>query len=255
MGKDLASTLGLGRREHVAIVGGGGKTSLMHSLAEELCQGGFRVVASTTTKVWRWQAGLFTQVIFSGSDSAWQEKLKKAIEKDRIAFVGHALLESDKVEGLSISQAESVFKDPWVDYLILEADGSAGRPIKAPAAHEPVIPPSATLVVAMMGLESIGKRLDADVVFRPDRYEKVTGYRQGATLTLEAIAKIFRAREGLFKGAPISARRVAFLNKLDLLPDDRAARELATLLLQGQTSPVNRVVVGSITEKSYLTFD
>ena len=44
---DLITTLGLGPREHMAIVGAGGKTSLMFALAEDLFIGGKRVVIGT----------------------------------------------------------------------------------------------------------------------------------------------------------------------------------------------------------------
>ncbi len=52
----LISALGLGPREHIAIVGGGGKTSLCFALAEELLRTGTRVITTTTTKVWHKEA-------------------------------------------------------------------------------------------------------------------------------------------------------------------------------------------------------
>ena len=51
LAKDLTTALGLGAKEHVAIVGAGGKTSLMFALAEELRMHGGRIVTGTTTKV------------------------------------------------------------------------------------------------------------------------------------------------------------------------------------------------------------
>ena len=246
--KDLASALGLGSREHVAIVGGGGKTSLMFALADELRLGGRRVVTTTTTKVRKREAYRSPCVSFIPSEMIWQKSLRDSV------FVAQSRLESGKIEGIPTALADAIYQEPQVDYLILEADGAAGRPVKAPAGHEPVIPSSASVTVAMMGLEALGKQLDNKVVFRLDQFKEVTGLKRGDTLTSKTLSKIFCAPKGLFKGTPMSATRVAFLNKLDLLTNDREAKELAELLLQDLNSPVDRVVVGSIEKKHYLVF-
>lgn len=255
MARDLTSALGLGPTEHVALVGGGGKTCLMESLADELCLRGAKVVTTTTTKLWQREAYHSPCVIFSGLDPSCHEKVREGLERHGYVFVAKSLLGSGKVEGVSPLQADSLFKDPWVDYLIVEADGSAGRPLKAPAAHEPIIPSSASLVVAMMGLEVIGKPFGPQVVFRTELYEKVTGLRQGMPLTPDAIAKVFESGNGLFKGAPGRGGRVAFLNKLDLLTDHQEARELAELLLKGPRPTADAVVIGSVMKKSYLRIE
>ncbi len=251
MTKGLISALGLGPREHVALVGGGGKTSLMEELARELNLGGARVVATTTTKLWQSEARRFPGVILCAADPSWHQRLREGLERYGSVFVARGLLDTGKVEGISPQRADALFEDPLVDHLILEADGSAGRPLKAPAEHEPVIPSSATLVVAMMGLEAIGNPLGPQVVFRSDFYERITGLKQGLILTPRAIARVFRSTKGLFKNTPAPARRVAFLNKLDLVANDQRARDLAGLLLQGPHPAVDTVVLGSLVEKNY----
>jgi hypothetical protein len=206
--KDLTTALGLGAKDHVAIVGAGGKTSLMFALAEELRMQGPRVVTGTTTKVWYKEATRFACVIISRSDSAWHEKVREDLEKYGHVFVG--------------------------------------------ASHEPVIPPSVTLVVAMMGLEAMGKTLAPEFVFRLERFKEITGLVNGAKINSKALGEIFHSPKGLFKGTPASARRVAFLNKLDLLADDQEAKDLANLLLSPPNALIDRVVIGSIKEKKYL---
>ena len=252
---DLITTLGLGPREHMAIVGAGGKTSLMFALAEDLFIGGKRVVIGTTTKVWTMEAMRFPCVIFSRFDSTWHEKVRDALERYGHIFIGHGILDSGKLEGIGPALADLLYKGPTMDYLILEADGAAGRPVKAPAPHEPVIPASATVVVAMIGLEVIEKDLDPAFVFRLNRFKEVTGLASGEKISPEVLTTIFHSPEGLFKGAPISARRVAFLNKLDLLRDDLKARRLADLILRPSGVLIDRVVIGSIKEKRYAIVD
>lgn len=249
---DLITALGLGPREHVAIVGAGGKTSLMFALAEDLLMGGGRVVTGTTTKVWYMEAMRFPCVIFSSSDSTWHEKVKEGLARYGHVFVGQGVLESGKLEGIGPASADLLYKDPAIDCLIIEADGAAGRPVKVPESHEPVIPSSATVVVAMIGLEVIGKELEPEFVFRLNRFKEMTGLANGAKISPEVLAGVFHSPEGLFKGTPVSARRVAFLNKLDLLRDDQKARRLAYLLLRHSSVLVDRVVIGSIKDKKYL---
>jgi probable selenium-dependent hydroxylase accessory protein YqeC len=103
----------------------------------------------------------------------------------------------------------------------------------------------------MMGLEVIGKDLEPECVFRLGRFKDVTGIARGQVLTPANLAKIFHSSKGLFKGTPVLARRIAFLNKLDLLPDGQGARELADFLLCPPETLVDRVVIGSIRDKKY----
>ena len=248
----LISALGLGPREHIAIVGGGGKTSLCFALAEELLQTGRKVITTTTTKVWHKEANRAPCRVFCPSGSPSYEDLKEGLKRDGHVFVAQRLLESGKVEGITRAMADSFFKDLQVDYVIIEADGAAGRPVKAPAAHEPVIPSSATMVIAVIGLEAMGRPLDPEIVFRPGLFREITGLEDGETITPAALASVFQSPNGLFKGAPDAARRIAFLNKLDLLASEEEGRALARLLLQGPHASVERVVMGSLSRKEYL---
>jgi probable selenium-dependent hydroxylase accessory protein YqeC len=133
----------------------------------------------------------------------------------------------------------------------VEADGAAGRPVKAPAEHEPVIPPSATKVVGLLGLEALGKEMNTEMVFRMDLLSKLAKIQEGERLTASVLSRLFLHPEGLFKGTPFSAKRVAFLNKLDLMSEEQEARNLADLILGERDSPVDRVVIGSIQESMY----
>jgi probable selenium-dependent hydroxylase accessory protein YqeC len=144
-----------------------------------------------------------------------------------------------------------MYQEGGIDYIILEADGSSGRPVKAPADHEPVIPSSSTKVVAMLGLEAIGKQMGPEVVFREDLFCKLTGLESGELLTPTVLARLFLKPEGLFKGTPPSAKRMVFLNKQDLLSESKVAEELAGLILESEVSRVERIVIGSILEKDY----
>ena len=104
--RDLTSALGLRPREHVALVGGGSKTTLMSVLADEFRLKGHRFIISTTTKVWNREALVWPNVLLDPSDPAPLKELKAALEKQGHAFVGRRVLESGKVEGISPDLAD-----------------------------------------------------------------------------------------------------------------------------------------------------
>jgi probable selenium-dependent hydroxylase accessory protein YqeC len=238
-------------REHVALVGAGGKTTLMFALASELQRKGKHLITSTTTKVWHEQALQAPGVVFAEANSSWVEKLKAGLTRGGHVFLGRSLIESGKVDGIVPSLADRLFQQLEVDYLLVEADGSAGRPVKAPAPHEPVIPKSVTEVVAVLGLEAIGRKLEPEIVFRHDLVANITGLRPGEELSVYALSRLFLHPAGLFKGSPASAKRVVFLNKLDLLPEKQKAMMLADLILSDEMKQVVRVVIGSLNKGSY----
>jgi probable selenium-dependent hydroxylase accessory protein YqeC len=248
----LTEALGIRGREHVALVGGGGKTTFMLAFAEELRQKGGRVITTTTTKVWHEQALQAPGVILVAVETSWAEKLKHALAEGGHVFLGKRILDSEKVEGIDPSLADTLFRQEGVDYVLVEADGSANRPVKAPAPHEPVIPETVTAVVAFLGLEAIGRKLGPDIVFRHERVTDITGVRPGGDLSVSALSKLFLHPAGLFKGSPDSARRVVFLNKLDLLLEEGEAMMLAGLILSDRMKQVERVVIGSLKKGEYV---
>ena len=249
--KSLAEALAIGAREHIALVGGGGKTTLMFALAEELKRRGKRVITSTTTKVWHREALKSEKVLLLAEDSDWRNPRSEDLGGGGNLFVGRSILDSGKVEGISPSLADEIYGDSRFHYLVIEADGSAGHPLKAPAEHEPVIPRSVTMVVALMGLEAIGARLDKATAFRIEEVERITGLEPGSILAPSGLSKVFLHPAGVFKGTPEGAKRVVLLNKADLLKEHWKARELADILLADLTKRIDRVVIGSIKEGVY----
>jgi probable selenium-dependent hydroxylase accessory protein YqeC len=223
----------------------------MFALAEELRRNGKRVITSTTTKVWHKEAMHYEKVLLVDDDAQWRNKTRTGLSREGTVFVGRSILNSGKVEGISPSLADELYQDSEVHYLLIEADGSAGHPVKAPAEHEPVIPSSVTMVVAMMGLEAMGARLDEGTAFRVEQVKNVTGLHTGDILTPGGLAKVFLHPAGVFKGTPEDARRVVFLNKADLIREERKAIELADILLADPLKEIDRVVLGSVKKGVY----
>lgn len=162
----LRAALGIGERpELVAFVGGGGKTSLMFALAAELPG---RTVVTTTTRIFAAQMKLAPAVVFADDLSRLDEILAT---HGCCLVVGR--VEGEKAFGVDPHLPASLLARPDVDFVLVEADGSRMRPIKAPAGHEPVIPPETTLLVPVAGIDALDGPLDI-VAHRPEKIREIT---------------------------------------------------------------------------------
>lgn len=188
----------------VAFVGAGGKTSLIYALARQLSGWGCRVLVTTTTKM---MPPARNFMLLPGERVPHYKHLT----------VGSALdPETGKLLGVDPNTITDLKMRFQADYLLVEADGAAGRSIKAPEAHEPVIPACADLVVGLIGLDALGKPADAATVHRLESFLRVTGMNEGDSIGEQALKALAVHPEGLFKGSPEGARRIAFHNKADL---------------------------------------
>jgi probable selenium-dependent hydroxylase accessory protein YqeC len=248
---ELVSAFGLGPREHLAVVGAGGKTGLITALAKALSRAGASVVTTTTTKVWLDQARLAPRLVFRYENPSWREALERGLSESKSVFVAERPLDTGKAQGIDPAVCDELFASGAADYVIAEADGAAGHPVKAHAPHEPVIPQSSTVVVAMAGLDCLGRPVNPQTVFRLGLVLKMTGLREGQSLAPESLSRLFRGAAGLFKGSPPGARLVVFFNKLDVLPDDQEAVFLGRHVLKTSFLPLDRVICGSLREQRY----
>ncbi len=200
----VASLLGLGSREIVALVGGGGKSTLLFALGRDLAAAGRGVVLTTTTKMGRDQiVGEMTvcdSIESIGSVTRWPAMLVCGGD-------------DHKITGPEPGDVGRLLDVPGVDLVVVEADGAHGRPIKAPASHEPVVPPSSTMVVIAMGIDAVGGRL-GEVTHRPERAAAFTGRDVDHALTVADCVTILMHPEGALRVVPPAARVAVAITKV-----------------------------------------
>ncbi len=244
--QSLAEAFGIGERELVAIVGGGGKTTLMYSLVSELAKNASRVAAATTTKIFAPGPDDPVQLV-CGQDF---DALVGAVGDitGRPPVLGGGLLPKNKVEGISSDDCDALFDGAVFDHLIVEADGARRKPLKAPATSEPVVPGATTLFIAVVGLSCLGEALSEDIAFRPELVAAATGLEEGDPITAEALVNLLSSAGGLRKGCPPGANMAVLLNQADTSAQRRAAQKIALQLLGPQT-PWERVVVGHLLDE------
>lgn len=183
-----------------AIVGAGGKTSLMYALAEKEAAAGKRVIVSTTTHIFQ-----------PASDFAYdaQEALK-LWKQGRFAVIGTPCGNGK----LAAAAAEEMaFWNGQADLFLLEADGAKHLPCKVPAEHEPVIPADCRRVIGVLGMDALGRPLQ-QVCFRPELAMELLGCGPEHELETEDLVRIALSRRGLAKGTEGKAFSVV-LNKCE----------------------------------------
>ena len=242
----LTEALGIKTREMISLVGAGGKTTLMFRLAKELFLNGKKVVTTTTTKILEPTPGE-TGSLFIDPD---EEKIKDFVWRhlDQYHHITIALerLGSGKLKGISPNLVNGLWSSHGIDTIIIEADGAAGRPVKAPRENEPVIPTNTTLVVAILGVDGMEMELNEENVFQPERVSKITGIPIGERLTDEAMAILMTHPEGIFKGTPSSSRVIAFLNKVDIPNGVVKAKSIGQKIFEKKHRQIERIVLGQL---------
>jgi probable selenium-dependent hydroxylase accessory protein YqeC len=184
-------------------------------------------------------------VIVSDSVTRLLEQAGGVIDKQpHITMARDRLPEQGKLIGFATKTINALWNSHLFRWIVVEADGAAGRPLKAPADHEPVIADCTSCLVGLAGLSGIGRPLNDQWVFRPERFAELTGLSRNAAITEIAVADVFTHQNGIFKNAPAQTARLAFLNQADR-PENRAAgQRIARLLTEKINTGMKRVVIG-----------
>ena len=230
----------------ICLVGAGGKTSLMFAMARELAALGNHIITSTTTKIFE-PSRKDTPFLFlrEGAGDIIQT-IPGLIHRYRhFTLVERRLPETKKLKGVSPELIGRLGAIDEVDHIIVEADGAARLPLKAPGENEPVIPSKTSLVVVVVGIDSIGVELSKDRVFRPHIVSELTGLPLGEKVTSAVIAELIVHPRGMAKGTPTHSTFIPFLNKADIPGGLEKGRELAQRILEKGHPKIKRVVLGN----------
>ena len=221
----------------ISLVGAGGKTTLMFRIARELAAAGETVLTTTTTRIYRPEPAQSAQVVVAAEPAAALAELAARLRQSRHVTAAAGLIsEAGKLAGYLPESVDALRAAGLFRWIIVEADGAARRPLKAPSAHEPVIPACTDWVIALAGMAAVGRPLDARWVFRAERFGALAGLGAGESVTPEAVAAVLLHPDGILKGCPRQAARCVFLNQADLPDASEAARAVCAALARSSTS-------------------
>ncbi|HAJ33692.1 MAG TPA: putative selenium-dependent hydroxylase accessory protein YqeC [Candidatus Atribacteria bacterium] len=250
----ISEALDLRERAFISLVGAGGKSTLFNRLAEELALKNKRIILTTTTKLFNWQLAPFVKkgrLIEGHNEESVRESIKKYFSLEskggRLAVIEEKIEDNgeEKVSGPPPDWLDKWWEDRMADYFLVEADGAAGRPVKAPAPHEPVIPLSTTDLIGVIGIDALGLSLQEENVFRSEIFSRLTGLNLGEKVGVEILAFLICHPEGLFKEAPPGCRCHLFINKAEDSGDLKMAEELTFEVLKICHRGISDIIIGA----------
>ncbi|MGD8758895.1 MAG: selenium cofactor biosynthesis protein YqeC [Anaerolineales bacterium] len=227
----------------VAFVGAGGKSSAIAKLAHELLEE-MPVVITTTTKLAAGQVSLApTHLVAPGQ----LRQLPNLLQSNRTILITQGQDPKEPkllgIEGDLFEEVRGRTQEAGA-VLLVEADGARGLSLKVPAAHEPVIPPSADLVVLSAGLDILGSPLDQAHVHRPDRVAALLGLQAGALIDAGHVAAVLTSENGGLCRVPAGAEVRVLLNKAETAERMAGGRVVAERVL---ASPrIRAVLLGAV---------
>ncbi len=191
----------------ISIVGAGGKTTTMYTLASELAQRGKRVITTTTTNIFFPQKGETDTLIVSPETSRLLKMVNASWKQYQRITIAASPIGAGKLAGLQPDQPYELLMKSGADVVIVEADGARHHMIKAPAEHEPAVPPQTNVALLMMSAEAINQPLSGEIAHRPEMVAKVAGIDLGDVLTPEVVARIMMNEHGGRKSIPATATK------------------------------------------------
>ncbi len=206
-----------------AIVGSGGKTTLLKQMAEGYRSAGKKVFVTTTTHMFIEDDTLLTDD---------PEDIICVLNRDGYVMAG--IKEGEKIKSLSEETYFAVCA--CADVVLVEADGSKRLPLKYPNSTEPVIPKNADEIIVVCGLNALGQKAK-DVCHRLELVKDCLGITDDTIIEPHHIQKL--VTEGY-----LNPLRETYPNKkITLVPrhdDSLYQRTLASLLqLEQDVSVVN----------------
>ena len=198
----------------ISVIGSGGKTTFLRYLSSSLPG---TVILTTSTHIWP-----FPDVPLIDTVSADREQIlsavRSALARSRVVCFG----KSEPSGKLADPSSEISFEDllPEADHILVEADGAAGRPLKAHRPWEPVIPACSGLTICLAGASGLGRPV-SEACHCPELFASLAGITPDTLVSEEHIAAVLN-REALAD--------CYLINQTDILPDPERARLLCGLI-------------------------
>ena len=193
-----------GKKHNICLVGGGGKTTVMYELAAAWAACGRKVLVLTSTHILYLADGSFAADAAAVQD-LWQQ--------GRYAVIGMPELATGKLTAPPQDLYEVL--QPQADVILCEADGSRHHPCKVPAAHEPVLLPDCDMVLAVAGMDALGRQL-AQACQRPQLAAELWGCSLDTVIDEQMLTALLLSEQGARKNVGARAYYIV-LNKCDLL--------------------------------------
>ena len=198
----------------VSVIGSGGKTSFLRWLSG--CLSG-TVILTTSTHILPFPGIPLVDVSGLTREQALRG-IRSALAESRIICLGKSEPTGKLADPSAVLPFEAFL--PEADHILVEADGSAGRPLKAHRPWEPVIPSCSDETVCLVGASGLGRPV-SEACHCPELFASLAGISPDTPVSEAHIAAVLN-REALAD--------CYLVNQADTLPDPESAVRLCGLI-------------------------
>ena len=198
----------------ISVVGSGGKTTFLRYLSGRLSGS---VILTTSTHILPFPGIPLVEASPAGRDQVLSG-LRSALAGSRIVCLGRPERSGKLASPADVIPFEALLD--LADHILVEADGAAGRPLKAHRLWEPVIPSCSAMTVCLVGASGIGKPV-SEACHCPELFAALAGITPDRIVEPEHVAAVLN-RENLAD--------CYLVNQADALPDPEAVRRLCGLI-------------------------
>ena len=212
----------------IALLGGGGKTALLHKLAAEIAKYYPSVLQTSLTKTAFHQSD--KPLILNEIDIA---KLKsQKFDRNPLFIIGEKIT-NEKLKGISETDLDIIRHQ--FDITIFECDGARNKPLKVHTEYDPIVPDFTTHVIIIVGADVINTRVSDGLVHRPELFCKMWNVKPAFQVDTDFIVKVLTSDDGYHAKIPNNMEIVYFVNKWD--GNQKNAEDLAKTIYQKTGKP------------------
>lgn len=197
-----------------AIVGAGGKSTVLRKLVEYGRLSGMPTVVTTTTKLYKTQVADWNPYIGEDFNDAEAHCMQAICQGRCGAWFSHE--EGTKVTALSTRQIDDLHRVHPDWHIVVEADGAKEKWLKAPKETEPVIPWFTNMTIGVLNLQVLGMAISEEHIHNLELVQELLDRPVGAIITPGMVAKLVTHPRGFFQYS--RGERVLFCTGYDTVP-------------------------------------
>ena len=192
----------------IALLGGGGKTALLHKLADEYAKYYATVLQTSLTKTAFHPSD--NPLILNEIDINKLESTK--LDRNPIFLTGEKI-NNEKLKG--ISEADLAIIRHQFDIKIFECDGARNKPLKAHTDYDPTVPDFTTHVIIIIGADVVSTKVGDGLVHRPELFSNMWSVEPDFELNINFIVDVVTSKKGYLSKLGHKVEITYFVNKWD----------------------------------------
>ena len=177
----------------IAVIGAGGKHTLMYRLSQELVAAGKQVVLTSTTNLQRSAEYERLSTLLAADHASWPKQLKMRLPSQQCVVLAGSTVGPGLYKGVDPGAVARIATAVPQAVLLVKADGARKRLVKVPAEHEPVWPERVDVCILVLSLDAIGKPLTEKYVHR---VERVRSLAHQPSITAETLSRVINGPGG-----------------------------------------------------------